>query len=106
MPFADTLNTAPASMKRGDDAFRVWGGVSGVQSTLSALLTLGVPPPQVGRLTASHVTERFEVARKGQLRPGFDADLALVDLASSYTLTRDMLLDRHKLPYDEATLWD
>ena len=36
----------------------------------------------------------------GYFKTSYAADLALVDLSTTYTLTRDMLLDRHKLsPY-------
>ena len=97
---ASDHSPAPASMKTGDDAFKIWGGISGVQSTLPALLTIGVPPTQAAMLTATNVTERFGIARKGEVKIGYDADLALVDVDATYTLTRDMLLDRHKLsPY-------
>jgi allantoinase len=88
---------APASMKKDGDAFRVWGGISGVQSTLSSLLTIGVPPPQVAKLTAANVVDRFGIARKSALKTGYDADVSIVDAASEYMLTGDMLLDRHKL---------
>jgi allantoinase len=46
------------------------------------------------------VAERFGVAGKGRVEVGFDADFALVDLSQTFELTRDTLLDRHKLsPY-------
>jgi allantoinase len=97
---ASDHSPAPASMKTGDDAFAIWGGISGVQSTLPALITLGLPPEQVATLTSGNVASRFGVDDKGDIGVGFDADLALIDLHASYTLTRDMLLDRHKLsPY-------
>ena len=44
-----------------------------------------------------NAARRFGIERKGRIAPGVDADLAFVDLADSYELTRDMLLDRHKL---------
>jgi allantoinase len=124
---------APESMKVGDDAFAIWGGIAGVQSTLPALITLyhesnrdyeqrksnherlrgelavvNIPLgdyetltlERIAKLTATNVAERFGIANKGEIARGFDADLALVDLDATYTLTRDMLLDRHKLsPY-------
>ena len=89
-------------MKQSGDFFNVWGGIAGVQSTLSTLLSRE-PPLQLGRvaqMTASNVAKRFSIANKGVLAVGFDADLALVDLASSYKLAREQLLDRHRLsPY-------
>lgn len=93
---------APHSMKVGMPFMEAWGGVSGVQSTLPALLTRepSLSVDRVSQLTARNVATRFGIPVKGSVRPGFDADLTLVDLNAEYTLTRDMLLDRHKLsPY-------
>jgi allantoinase len=89
-------------MKTGDDAFAIWGGISGVQSTLASLLT--VEPPlgaeRVSKLTSTNIADRFRVRKKGEIAGGNDADLALVDVQATFTLTREMLLDRHKLsPY-------
>jgi allantoinase len=101
---ASDHSPAPASMKAGDDVFGIWGGIAGVQSTLAGLLSfrprLPLPLDLVGRLAASNAAHRFAIARKGRIAPGFDADLALIDAEATYALTRDMLLDRHKLsPY-------
>jgi allantoinase len=92
---------APPEMKCGDFS-RAWGGVAGVQSTLSILLTRrpALPLERVAKLTSTHVADRFRIPHKGRIAVGYDADLALVDVDATYTLTRDMLLDRHKLsPY-------
>jgi allantoinase len=92
-------------MKSGDNFFRVWGGVAGVQSTLAVLLNerdglLKVPLECVARMTSLLAARRFMIASKGQIETGFDADVALVDLAAGHTLRREDLLDRHKLsPY-------
>lgn len=97
---ASDHSPAPASMKTGSDAFAIWGGIAGVQSTLPALLTLGVSPGRAAQLTATNVAARFGIADKGEIKTGFDADVALVDVDATFTLTRDMLFDRHKLsPY-------
>lgn len=67
------------------DIFEAWGGISGVQSTLPALLTEGVgkrglPLPDLVRMTASNPARLFGLhPRKGSLAPGADADLVLVD---------------------------
>lgn len=93
---------APESMKTGKNAFNIWGGIAGIQSTLSILLSHGPRPPleQLAALTSWQVAERFGVEGKAQLAAGFDADVALVDVDASYELTREMLHDRHKLsPY-------
>ncbi|MGC4033744.1 MAG: allantoinase AllB [Tepidisphaeraceae bacterium] len=99
---ASDHSPAPEHMKGGDDAFAIWGGIAGVQSTLSILLSRGprLPLPQIGKLTSTNVAERFGVKNKGKIAVGFDADLALVDTEACYELKQEMLLDRHKLsPY-------
>ena len=89
-------------MKKGDDFFAIWGGVSGVQSTLAILLSRGpkLPRELIGRLIATNVAARYQLPNKGQIAPGYDADVSLVDEPACYELTREQLLDRHKLsPY-------
>jgi allantoinase len=91
---------APADMKTSEDFFSVWGGISSVQTTLRSLLTLGLPPRLIARLLARRPGARFRLPGKGQIRPGMDADLTLVDLAVEGPLREDELLDRHRLsPY-------
>lgn len=95
---ASDHSPAPASIKTGDDAFAIWGGIAGVQSTLSALFSIDNPPSheRIAALIAGNVARRFKIPNKGRIEPGFDADLCLVDVGRRYTLTRDMLLDRHR----------
>ncbi len=99
---ASDHSPAPASMKTGDDFFGIWGGVAGVQSTLSILLSRGpaLPLPQVAALTSINVANRYSIPGKGSIQIGFDADFALVNVAACYELRREDLKDRHKLsPY-------
>lgn len=99
---ASDHSPAPESMKQGKNAFNIWGGIAGIQSTLSILLSHGprLPLERIAALTSWQVAERFGVEGKGQLATGFDADIALVEVDASYELTREMLHDRHKLsPY-------
>jgi allantoinase len=91
---------APAEMKKSPDFFSVWGGIGGIQSTLRALLTLGLPPSLIAKLLSSNVADRFKLPDKGGIRVGVDADLALVDLTRASVLETAELLDRHHLsPY-------
>jgi allantoinase len=96
---------APPEMKVGDDFFRVWGGISGCQSLLNVMLdeghhARGLPLERVAALTSSNVADRFGFSGKGRLEVGFDADLALVDLGSSFVLQAEDLFYRHKMsPY-------
>jgi allantoinase len=99
---ASDHSPSPPSMKTGADPFTIWGGIAGVQSTLSILLGHGprLPLPQIADLVATHAAERFGISNKGKLAVGYDADLALVAIDGCYELTEKMLLDRHKLsPY-------
>jgi allantoinase len=96
---------APASMKTGADFFKIWGGISGTQSTLPVLLTEGahrrnLPLPLIAAISARNVAYWFDLPKKGRLAVGFDADLALVALNDQYVLTESNLLDGHRLsPY-------
>ncbi|MBC7785383.1 MAG: allantoinase AllB [Burkholderiales bacterium] len=93
---------APASLKASEDFFDIWGGIAGVQSTLSLLLsqTRGLSAVRIAELTSTNAARRFGIPGKGTIAVGHDADLALVDMNASYTLLREHLLDRHKLsPY-------
>jgi len=90
---------APASLKRGDDLFAVWGGISGAQTLLALLFDAGLPVPRLVELVAASPARRFGL-EKGTLAVGRDADLALLDPGGSWTVEREDLLDRHRLsPY-------
>jgi len=108
---------SPSDMKRGQNFFKVWGGISGVQHTLALLLTelsadlqSGVMGKsanhtpgrrlalhEIARLTSFNVAERFKLPKtKGRIAVGMDADLALVDLSAQFTVRQEDLLDRHR----------
>ena len=82
---------APPSMKTGADFFGIWGGISGVQSTLPALLTHGyhsreLSLSQIAAMLSANPARRFGLEQKGRLEAGCDADLALVKLDEDWTL--------------------
>jgi len=90
---------APPEMKQGDNFFRIWGGIAGIQATLPSLLDR-LPLDRIADLLAANPARRFRIARKGQIAVGFDADFALVDLAHTFVMDREMLLQRHRIsPY-------
>jgi allantoinase len=92
---------APPSMKTSPDFFAIWGGISGVQSSLNVLLTegyeaRGLSLNQISNLVSRKPAERFRLPNKGKLELGFDADFVLLDLNASFVLSAEMLEYRHK----------
>jgi allantoinase len=107
---------APAEMKRDKNFFKVWGGISGVQHTLPLLISNWRAPHHsplpiglgegeefanalgmIARLTSFNVAERFNLPKtKGRIAVGADADLALVDLKSQFTVRAEDLQYRHR----------
>jgi allantoinase len=91
---------APPSMKNSSDFFEIWGGISGVQSTLEACLTGALQrgvnlEPFIEKLTINPA-ERFGLPNKGKLEVGFDADIALVRLNEPRTLKAEELRYKHR----------
>ncbi len=90
------------AMKRGDNFFSVWGGISGCQTMFPALISEGVEKekvtmPLLSALTSQNPARRFGVfPNKGSLEPGADADLTLINLYSSSILSAEKLFYRHQ----------
>ena len=92
---------SPPDMKRNYNFFKIWGGISGVQHTLSLLLTegnvnRGLSLQFLSDLLSANVARRFKIPGKGKIEVGFDADFALVDLKASFAVAKEDLLYRHK----------
>jgi allantoinase len=101
---ASDHSPAPPEMKSGDFA-GAWGGIAGVQSTLSIMLDhgyhcRGVTLERISSLLAAEPACRFRIAGKGAIAVGMDADLTLVDLSQSTELRSEHLKQRHAIsPY-------
>jgi allantoinase len=94
-------------LKQGDDFFKIWGGISGCQSTRQILLARagqknGLDLATIAAVTATNVARRFALARKGDLSVGFDADLWLVDLAHENFVRRSDLFYRNQFSAHEG----
>lgn len=91
---------APQALKQGDDAFAVWGGISGCQTVLGIVLgegaDRGLTLSALASLTSTAAAARFGLAqRKGRIEPGCDADLAIADVEFRGRLDSGDLLYRH-----------
>lgn len=91
------------ALKQDEDYRRVWGGISGCQSTRQLLLASDrIVLHMVAALTATNIAERFGLHRKGDLAPGFDADLWIVDLTHEGVVRREDLLYRNQFSVHEG----
>ncbi len=100
-----------AKTRYADDIWAAWGGIPGLQTMLPLLLSEGVhrrglPLPLLARLTAENPARQFGLSdRKGALRPGLDADLAIVDLDGRWQVRAEDLYQKNKhSPYLGMTL--
>jgi allantoinase len=85
-------------LKEGDDFRKVWGGISGCQSTRQLLLAQPQLELQtVAATTSANIANRFRIPGKGEVAAGFDADLWLVDLSHEDVVRREDLL--YKNPF-------
>jgi allantoinase len=90
-------------LKRGDDFRQIWGGISGCQSTRSLLLADGRLDLQtIAAITSTNIARRFGVMNKGDIAPGFDADLWIVDLDSEDVVRSADLLYRNPFSVHEG----
>ena len=93
---SDHSPSTPA-LKKGDDFRKVWGGISGCQSTRQLLLALDLELSTVAVVTSTNIARRFRMRGKGDIAPGFDADLWIVDLNDEDVVRREDLL--YKNPF-------
>ncbi len=105
MVVSDHSPSSP-ELKRGDDFFKLWGGISGCQSTRQLLLEgahqRSIDVAVVAAATATNVARRFGLARKGEVAVGFDADLWITDLSQESVVRREDLLYRNPFSAHEG----
>ena len=95
----------PPEMKDRESFFEIWGGIAGVQSTIPALLEIGLSPERIAVTTATNPARRFNLKHRGRLEPGNYADIALVDLNATTQVSKTSLFHRHRTsPYAGFTL--
>ena len=85
-----------------DNIWKAWGGISGLQSMLPALLTEGVhkrnlPLPSLVRMVTSNPARLYGLDdQKGAIQVGLDADLVVVDPDLEWTLTKEQLFYKNQ----------
>ena len=90
-------------LKQGENFLKVWGGISGCQSTRQLLLAQNRLDLQaIAALTSTNVARRFGLVSKGDVAPGFDADLWLVDLSHEDVVRKEDLLYRNPFSAHEG----
>ncbi len=90
-------------LKQGDDFREIWGGISGCQSTRHLLLADGrLELHTVAAVTSTNIAKRFGVTNKGDIAPGFDADLWMVDLDWEGVVRSQDLLYRNPFSVHEG----
>jgi len=90
-------------LKQGDDFRKIWGGISGCQSTRQLLLAKErLDLPTFAAVTSTNIAKRFGLMNKGDIAPGFDADLWIVDLDWEDVVRRDDLLYRNPFSVHEG----
>jgi allantoinase len=90
-------------LKQGDDFSKIWGGISGCQSTRQLLLARRrLEESLVAELTSTNIAKRFRIEGKGDIAPGFHADLWIVDLSHEDVVRREDLLYRNPFSVHEG----
>ena len=89
-------------VRGSEDIWKAWGGITGVQLMLPAMLTegyhkRGLQLPALVKLICANPARIFGLyPQKGTLLPGSDADVVVVDLDKSWTLAAEDLFSKHK----------
>jgi allantoinase len=102
----------PPALKRPDtgDFFAAWGGIASLELGLAAICTAmrerKIPPERLATWMAGFPARLVGLeGRKGVIAPGADADLAIVDPFTAFTVDAATLHQRHKLtPYHGRSL--
>ena len=85
------------------NVFEVWGGISGIQSGFQVAFNEGcvkrdVCPSVLANAMAVLPAKAFGIyGKKGDIKPGFDADLVIIDPEKEWEITSESLLYVNKI---------
>lgn len=88
---------APHTREEKDQAYpKSPSGMPGVQTLLPVMITLAlreglIDLPTLARMTSQRPADIYGIKHKGQIAPGFHADLAIVDLEAEWTVEESWL---------------
>ena len=109
---ASDHSPAPLNMKCTDsgDFIRAWGGIASLQLSLPIMWThareRGFDIAALARWLCRGPAQLAGLKRKGEIKPGFDADFVVWKPEESFTVDTQLLYHRHKLtPYAGKTLY-
>ena len=83
--------------------FGAWGGISSIQSTIQAAYSEGVVKRGVSPTVIAHAIGEGPArvfglyGKKGAIRPGFDADMVILDPDAKWEITADSLYYVNKI---------
>lgn len=86
-----------------ENVFDVWGGISGIQSGFQVAFNEGcvkrnVCPKVLANAMAKQPAKAFGIyGKKGDIKPGFDADLVIIDPEKEWEITSESLLYVNKI---------
>ncbi|EKU46813.1 allantoinase AllB [Staphylococcus massiliensis] len=92
-------------LKDTDNAFKAWGGISGLQNDVDILFDeavnkRGMSLVRFQEVIAKHPAAKFNLSDKGTIEVGKDADFVMIDPNQGYTLSEDDLEYRNPMsPY-------
>lgn len=107
---ASDHSPSPPSLKTSHNMAEVWGGISGVQSTVEVVMAegyqkRGLPLPFLVKLLGHNVSRRLKLGPRGTLQPGSWADLAAIHYHPLRQLKPSEIYDRHhQNPYQDYGL--
>ncbi len=104
---ASDHSPAPPAVKQAESGnlLQAWGGIASLQFLLPAtwhvMKSSGISIYHLSEWLSGAPAKRFGFGhRKGEIAPGYDADLTIWDPAAEFTVTEDMIHHRHKMtPY-------